>query len=132
MAQRAADPTKYYALAVLNKGDKVKLTDGSIAEFVKLKQKNFDGLIDGKPYNIPVNMFVEVVEKTDLKEKVNKIDEELTTLKKGDFFYIDKSGSALLFKYEGMEKGRIVGINPIGNMRTRIDKRMYVGKVADI
>jgi len=132
MARPEADFQKKMMLADLNPGDKVKLTDGQIAEFKKLKQKNFDGNIDGKPYSIPINMAVEVVEKIDRVEEESKKLKEAKTLKKDELFYIEKNDRALLFKFETMERGRIIGINPIDNSRTRIDVSLYAGKVADI
>lgn len=112
----------------LNAGDKVKLTDGSIAEFGRLKQKNFTGTIDGKPFNIPVNMFVEVIEKAEVKI----LNTQTIDLKKGEKFFIDKNGNALLFIFEKMESGRIIGLNPIDKARTKIDCSLYSGKVSDL
>lgn len=128
MARPAAQFDKLMEVSRLNPGDKVKLTDGQIAEFVKLKQKNFNGIIDGQSYNIPVNMFVEVVEKTDLGSKLN----EAKNMKPGDMFYIAQKGNALLFKFEQIQNGRIVGINPVSKSKTRIDMSLFVGKVADL
>jgi hypothetical protein len=124
----AANPDKKMVLRGLRYGDKVKLTDGSIAEFVKLKQKNFDGLINGQPYNIPVNMFVEVVEKA---EAVTE-SKEYMTLKKGEPFYINYRGAAQLFTFEGMENFKIVGTCPVTKKRTTIAPSLYFGKVADL
>lgn len=128
MARPAANFDKFRQMASLNPGDKVKLTDGSIAEFVKLKQKNFDGIIDGKLYNVPVNMFVEVIEKADLGSKLN----DAQNMTPGEMFYIAKDGKALLFKFERIERGKIIGINPVSKGRTTIDMSLFAGKVADL
>jgi hypothetical protein len=120
---------KLVEVSQLRQGDKVKLTNGETAEFIRLKQKKFLGVMDGKSYNIPVNMFVEVLEKADQKAKVEKADH--MTLKQNEPFYINKSGNALLFYFVKMENSRIVGINPITNATTRIDASMYAGKVSN-
>lgn len=44
-------------------GDKVKLTNGDIAEFVKVNQKRFVGIINGSEYTIPFGMFDSIFEK---------------------------------------------------------------------
>jgi len=46
----------------LRRGTKVKLTNGDIAELVKINQKRFVGTIRGKEYTIPFGMFVSVIE----------------------------------------------------------------------
>ena len=117
---------KWNMLSGLNYGDKVQLTDGSVAEFVKLAQKNFTGIIDGKSYNIPIQMAVEVVGQAESK------DDEIANLKKGQPFYINKGGKALLFYFEGNQGGRILGVDPVSRAVTRIDKQLYVSKVEGI
>jgi uncharacterized protein YjhX (UPF0386 family) len=114
----------------LKQGDKVKLTNGDIAEFVRLKQKNFVGIVNGKSYNIPVNMFVSLEEKAVEK----KLDDGYKTLKQGELFYItdQKKGHALLFKFEGLKNDKIMGISPITGSMTRIDAGLYAGKVSEL
>ncbi|AEO93892.1 gp649 [Bacillus phage G] len=119
---------KFNELSKLNTGDKVKLTNGEVAVFTKLKRKNFEGTIDDKAFNIPIEMFVEVIETVD----VNAKDGEIVSLKKGEPFFINKNGNALLFTFEKIENGRIIGINPVSKSRTRIDKSLYAGKVEGI
>lgn len=124
---REVDIQKWDKLASLIPGDKVKLTDGSVAVFGRLKQKNFEGNIDGTPFNIPVNMFVEVVEKTSYADKENAAFKELTP---NDWFYINKNSKAILFQFMGFEGKTIIGKNPINNGRTRIDPSLYAGKIS--
>jgi UDP:flavonoid glycosyltransferase YjiC (YdhE family) len=114
----------------LNQGDKVKLTNGDIAEFVRLKQKNFVGIINSKSYNIPVNMFASIESKAEKKET----NEGYKTLKKDELFYItdQKKGHALLFKFEGLKNGKIVGISPITGGSAKIDSGLYAGKVSEL
>jgi hypothetical protein len=119
---------KWGQLSELNSGDKVLLTDGQIAEFVRLKQKKFIGVIDEKSYDIPVSMFVEVVDKVDFQEKEKQIQE----LQPNDVFYINKNGKAILYIFERFEKGKIVGVNPISKGRTIIDRDLFAGKVNDL
>lgn len=118
---------KLIAVSELKTGDTVKLTNGKEAEFIKLKQKNFVGVVDGQSYNIPVNMFSELIKRVDQSAK----KDDYMTLKTGDMFYINKSGNALLFCFVGIEKGRIIGINPISKSRTRIEATMYAGKASE-
>lgn len=109
-------------------GDKIKLKNGSIYEFVKMKRTKFIGKKDGQMYDIPMDMFLEIVEKGE-KPKLNN---DYKTLRQGELFYINKNDKALLFKFEEIKNGKIVGINPIGNVRTTIDVGLYGGKVSDI
>jgi preprotein translocase subunit YajC len=111
----------------LKEGDKVKLNNGDIAEFVKAKQKKFIGIINNKRYDIPFSMLVEITEKIDQNKKKEENNNVMSQLKKGDWFYINKSGNALVFKFDGIEGKRIIGINPIGNTRTKIDMNFEIG-----
>ncbi|MGD6876814.1 hypothetical protein [Bacillus infantis] len=130
MARPEANFEKLMEVSNLSQGDKVKLSNGDVAEFVRLKQKNFVGIIQGKSYNIPVNMFVSLEEKG--KEKAP--NESYKTLKQGELFYItdQKKGHALLFKFDGLKNGKIIGISPINGGITRIDSALYAGKVSEI
>ena len=115
---------KWKELSKLNQGTKVSLTNGDIAEFIRLKQKKFIGIINGKSYDIPVNMFVKVIE-------VAKNNDDYVNLKKGQYFYIsDSKSNALLFIFEEIQKGYIIGINPITKAKTRIDISLYKDKIA--
>lgn len=117
----------------LNKGDKIKLTNGDIMEFVELKRTKFVATMNGESYRVPVNMFDSVIEKVD----INKINAEknaekkniLSELKKGDWFYINKNGNALAFKFEKVEGNKIIGINPISGGKSRIDMNFEIGKI---
>lgn len=119
---------KWLKVSELKEGDKVKLTDGSIAYFVSMKRKNFSATIDGKSYSVPINMFVEVLEKAPKKE----LDKSYLNLKKGELFYIKHNNNALLFKFDEMKNGKIIGINIGTNGSTRIDASLYGGKVSDL
>lgn len=119
---------KWLQVASLKMGDTIKLTTGEIVEFIKMKQKNFVGIMeDGKSYNIFINKFSELIKQSD--QAVNKTD--YMTLKAGEAFYINKSGNAMLFYFVGIESGRIIGVNPITKGRARIEATMYAGKVSD-
>jgi hypothetical protein len=127
---REASYEQISAIYNLKEGDTVKLTNGQNAEFVKAKQKKFVGIIDGKPYDIPFTMFQSLVEKTSEARAAAKQEEKkdiLSTIKKGDWFYINKNGNAIAFKYEGIEGKRIIGVNPINNAQTRIDMNFEIG-----
>ncbi|MCT1392050.1 hypothetical protein M4D76_27795 [Peribacillus frigoritolerans] len=109
-------------------GDKIKLTNDKVCEFVKLKRTKFIGKMDGKAYDIPVQMFVEIIEKAEPK----KLNQSYKKLKKGELFYIEKNESAIVFRFEELKNGKIIGINPILNSRTRIDISLYGGKVSEL
>lgn len=120
----------------LHTGDKIKLTNGDIMEFVRLKRTNFVATMKGRDYNVPIWMYDSVVEKVDSNfiDKINEAKREekkniLSELKKGDWFYINKGGNAITFKFEGIERKRIIGINPINGVRTRIDMSFEIGKI---
>lgn len=116
----------------LNEGDMVKLTNGDVAEFVRLKQKNFVGIMNGKSYNIPVNMFVSVESKVDLKSKAKEQEQEYKSLKQNELFYINHKGNAVLFKFNEIKGGKIIGVNPSTNATTRIDTSLFGGKVSSL
>jgi hypothetical protein len=109
-------------------GDMVKLTNGKIYEFVKLKRTKFIGKVGGNMYDIPVSMFVEIVEKAPPK----KLDDGYKKLKKGELFFIEKNDRAIVFKFEEMKNGKIMGINPITKGLTKIDASLYAGKVSEL
>jgi len=121
---------KIKELKTLSEGDKIELVNGDIMKFVRLKQKNFIGSMNDKQYNVPVGMFSKLVEKA--TEKVEEIkNEEWKTLKEGEFFYIleQRKSYALLFKFKGISRNKIIGINPINNTEVKIDPALFVGKV---
>jgi len=129
MTKSQIESAKWLECSELKQGDKVKLTNGDVAEFVRLKQKNFVGIIDDKSYNVPVTMFASIIEKANNNHK----QEEYKTLKLGELFFIDDNKSnAMLFIFDNISNNKIVGINPITKGKTRIDVRLYRGKVSDI
>lgn len=116
---------KELELSILTMGSIVKLTNGKEAEFVRLKRTKFVAIIDGGSYNVPINMFVSVIE----KKETESVDIE-KILQKGDLFYItNRKKDALLFKYSHMERGRIIAENPITKSKTRIDVSLFVAKI---
>lgn len=129
MTKSQIEAGKWLECSELTQGDKIKLTNGDIAEFVRLKQKNFIGIVNGKSYNVPVTMFISVVEKANNNQK----QEEYKTLKSGELFFIDDNkGNAMLFIFDSVRNNKIIGINPITKGSTRIDVKLYRGKVSDI
>lgn len=129
---REVNHEKLMAVFELNEGDKVKLTDGSIAEFVRLKQKKFIGIINGTPYDISVNAFDEVVEKVDLKAKLKKQEQEYKSLQRNELFFINHNGDAKLYRFNEVKNGRIIGMNPVTNTRAKIDPSLFGGKVSNL
>jgi urease alpha subunit len=111
-----------------SEGDKVLLTNGSIYEFVKVKRTKFIATKDSKFYDIPISAFQEIIEKAPPK----KINQGYKKLKVNDLFIIDVKDNACLFSFVEISNGRIVGINPLNNMRTRIDIGLYVGTLNEV
>ena len=94
-----------------------------------MNRKYFIGVStsDNATYKIPVELFKRVVDK-----KVVNMD-KYKEVKVGEFFYIDNNGKgALLFKFLGMEKGKMLGEDPINNMKSLIATSLYAGKVKDL
>ena len=119
----------FEALMNCNAGDVVETIKGDTFKFVKLNRKYFIGVStsDNATYKIPVELFKRVVDK-----KVVNMD-KYKEVNIGEFFYIDNNGKgALLFKFLGMEKGKMLGENPINNMKSLIATSLYAGKVKDL
>lgn len=113
----------------LNEGDKIKLTNGDEMIFIRVKKTNFIATMNGSSYNVPISMFDKVMEEVDLKSKNDQKLNVLSDLKKGDWFYINKNGRAVCFKFEKIENGKIIGIEPISGSRTRIDISFDIAKI---
>lgn len=121
----AVDTMKNIVFA--DSGDKVKLTNGKIYEFVKLKRSKFIGKNENGMYDIPVSMFAEIVEKVEIK-----INNGYKKLKKGELFFINKNDTAVVFIFEELKNGRIFAENPIHGGKTRIDVGLYGGKISEL
>lgn len=120
---------KFEALLNCNVGDVVETIKGDTFKFVKLNRKYFIGvsISDNATYKIPVECFKRVVD----KKVVDK--EKYREVKVGEFFYIDNNGKgALLFKFLGMKNGKMLGEDPINNMKSLIAPSLYAGKVKDL
>ncbi|MFW6029069.1 MAG: hypothetical protein ACOCRO_02315 [Halanaerobiales bacterium] len=117
---------KLKKVSKLTIGDVVSLTNGDKAEFIRLKRKNFIGIIKNKTYNIPVNMFDKLIEKSNFN-----IDKEIKDLKAGELFYIQaNNGDAVLYEFKQIKNDKIIGINPISKTKTKINKSLYAGKIS--
>ena len=119
----------FEALINCNAGDVVETIKGDTFKFVKLNRKYFIGVStnDNATYKIPVELFKRVVDK-----KVVNMD-KYKEVKVGEFFYINNNGKgALLFKFLGMKNGKMLGEDPINNMKSLIATSLYVGKVKDL
>lgn len=125
---------KYNELRVLQAGDIILTTQGQEVEFTSLKRKNFDGIdvATGKAYRYPVPMFEKFVRKGETKASANEWKE----LEKGELFYINHKGNAMLYRFEKLEKKRnkivLLGINVATKVPTSIDTTLYGGKVSDL
>ena len=119
----------FEALINCNVGDVVETIKGDTFKFVKLNRKYFIGVstADDATYKIPVELFKRVVDK-----KVVNMD-KYKEVKVGEFFYIDNNGKgALLFKFLGMKNGKMLGEDPINNMKSLIATSLYAGKIKDL
>lgn len=127
MARPEVNLEKYWQVAELTEGDTIQLTSGEKVIFVRCKQKDFTGIMeDGKRYSIFINKFDKIIENAKPVKKEEKVN-ILTQLKKGDWFYINKSGKPIVFKFEKVEGNRIIGINPIDQSLNRIDINFELG-----
>lgn len=130
---REASFDQLMAINNLHEGDKILLTNGQVAEFVRAKQKKFVGIIEGVRYDIPMVMYKETVGKIDINQKKEEKEKNnskiLNSLKTGDWFYINKNGNALVFKFQEVKGNKIIGINPINNTTTKIDINFEIGIV---
>jgi len=113
----------------LKEGDKIKLNSGEIVEFVRTKQKKFVGIMNGALYNISIASINSVIEKADQNKKKEESLNLIGQLQKGDWFYINKNGNALAFKFDKIEGKKIIATNPIGNAVTRIDINFQIGLI---
>ena len=113
----------------LKEGDKIKLNSGEIVEFVRTKQKKFVGIMNGALYNISIASINSVVEKADQNKKKEESLNLIGQLQKGDWFYINKNGNALAFKFDKIEGKKIIATNPIRNAVTRIDINFQIGLI---
>lgn len=114
---------KWKELSKIKQGSKVLLTNGDVAEFIRLKQKKFIGIINGCSYDIPVSMFDKIIEEA----KENK---DYLKLKQGEYFYITSAkNDALLFIFDSIDDKYIIGINPISKTKTKIDISLYKGRI---
>ena len=122
------DFNKTMELINCNAGDIVECTDGKKYEMIKVNRVKFvaKNVENGAAYNIPFEMFVKVVSK-----KVVNID-KVNSLKPGDLFVINDSKGALLFKFEKFEKDKIIGVNPLTGIKTRMPKSMFATKVNEL
>ena len=122
------DFNKTMELINCNAGDIVECTDGKKYEMIKVNRVKFvaKNVENGAAYNIPFEMFVKVVSK-----KVVNID-KINSLKQGDLFVINDSKGALLFKFEKFEKDKIIGVNPLTGIKTRMPKSMFATKVNEL
>jgi hypothetical protein len=124
---RAVDVEKKIKVAGLMEGDVVKLTNGEVATFIRIKQTRFLGTINGNVFNIPINMFVDVISKAPIEDIIKKANEKSTvksnvldSLKEGDWFYIVQRGNALAFKFVRVQGTSVIAKNPINNAEVKI------------
>jgi hypothetical protein len=119
---------KWMVLANLQQGAKIRLKDGRESEFIRLKQKYFVGVLDGKTYNIPIGMFDEVISNAPTRNLSN----EVSKLKTGELFYISKGADIVIFQFDSIKNNYIHAKNPVTGTGVKIPISMYGGNVKDI
>lgn len=124
--------SKWLELNKLNPGDEVRLTNGNIVSFQRLKRTNFLGDMNGKTYDISVSMFVEVVSKVDIAAVEKEREHGINSLEKGELFYINQNGKSLLFKFNHTTGSKIIADTIDNKSKATIDLSLYGGKVADL
>jgi len=119
---------KFRELKDLKAGDKVRLTGGREMLFVRLKQTKFIATEDGVPYDVPVSMFEELVEKS--AESMF----DANTLTPGDFFYIlTAKKEAIIFQYDGHHSAtQVTAINPVTKLTVRMSQDIIKGPLASL
>jgi hypothetical protein len=120
---------KISALRQLELGDIVLCTNGNEYEFIRLKQSKFIGKrVGGPTYDIPVEMFVEMVRKSD------KVAFDPSTLQQGDLFYVlNGKQELLLYKYKYMiNADKLMAENPVTSQGVRIPATMVKGSVREL
>jgi hypothetical protein len=111
-----------------SQGDKIKTKSGRIYEFVKLKRTKFIAKNDEGTYDIPVELFDEIIEKAPPK----KLNQTYKKLQSGDLFYCIIKDDIVIFSFVEIANGRIIGKNLTHGGRTRIDISLYGGNLAEL
>lgn len=119
---------KRAALRELNLGDVVKCSNGHEYEFIRLKKSKFIGKRSGQSYDIPVEMYRELV------RKAEKTAFDPHTLEQGELFYIlNPKQEAILYRFKYMINAeRIMAENPVTGGGVRMPAQMAVGSVNDL
>lgn len=118
---------KFNQLALLSLGDKVLCSNGETYEFIRLKKTKFLGKRSGQTFNIPVSMFVEVVEKGESTLF------DVTSLKEGDLFYtLDARKNPVLYRFKYMiNSNKVMAENPVTRTGVRMPAEIVEGSIHD-
>ena len=117
-------------MSILDKryeGRRIILNTGEEFDVEKVKRTNFVGVDDkGQRYNIPLSRIDKIIGEA---KELNIESYDFKKLKKGDFFWINKGGNAVVFKFEEIVNSKIIGINLINNGRVKIDSSFQIGLI---
>lgn len=115
---------KIIVLKSLNKGDSVTLKDGRVVSFERMKRTKWLGRLDGKLYDIPVQMFANVGEtlsdevllenakkKQNVQSEINEKKTKLKTLNPGDSIKLTNGD---IIEFCKLNRKRFVGIEADG------------------
>lgn len=118
---------KIMALRQLDMGDIVRCTNGKEYEFVRLKQTKFIGKRDGGTYDVPVEMFVELVRKSE------KVPFDVSSLKEGDLFYfLNNKQEAIVLRFKYMiNANKVRAVNPVTDQGYSLSADMVEGNIKE-
>lgn len=118
---------KRTALNQLNMGDIIRCSNGKEYEFVRLKKTKFLGKRDGATYDVPVELFMELVRKSE------KAPFDPSVLKEGDLFYIlNNKQEAILLRFKYMiNADKVQAENPVTEQGYRVSASMIEGNVRE-
>jgi len=110
----------------LQVGNEVTLKNGSKYEVIKVNRVKFVGRDKktGVDYNIPKTMILESG-----SEVITRESYDYKKLEKGQFFWINKSEKAIVFKFVELRGDDIIGESPINGVNTKIDSNFQIGLI---
>lgn len=122
------DNQKREILNLLGMGDIVLCTNGKQYEFVRMKKTKFIGKRDGATYDVPYQMFVEVVS----RQQNTRFDS--SQLQKGELFYIlNNKQEAVVFRFKYMiNADKVMAENPVTNTGVRVGAGLVKGRVSEL
>lgn len=116
-------------IAQLKEGDIIKIKSGlkeKECTFVSNKQVNMVCIMDGKAYNVPKTLFVDIVKKAEPK-KIAKIN-----LKPNELFVIKNGNKVCMYAFIENKNGYLWGFCPVTKVRVKAPINMFVSSIKDL